>query len=160
MLPAIPAFGFLTLELWIKTTDHPVGKSRAWRISFILCGATSIFIGLVSFLAVTFFPHILEHRTQKYVVQKYQTLQLSSATNPGQLYYWNKHYYSAEFYTKGQVKTLHQLSELTPILANDTLDFLVVRKKDKPYLPRNILEQWEPIQTFKNSTLYRERPHS
>ena len=155
VITGVHAISFLSIDLW--------------RYAFKFDGAPGR--GVVRFFTTTVsFPVILivsamglfllsgpggPKKTQKYLVEKVESLRDESG---GDLYYWRKRYYSAEFYTGGQVEVLDTDVQLGELLADEKRDFLAVRSNRASTLPAEFLDNFKFIGKFGKEVLYYERP--
>jgi len=160
-LSGIPAFGFLALSLWQQyspnspSTHSPKGMIPFYKGSSI----AAVIIALIALIAISFFPNLLGHRTQKYLIQKANSVQQETANTDSCVYYYPKRYYSAEFYSEGNATHLRTSEELSKLLSNNTRDILAIRKKDEGRLPSGFIHHFTLIETFqKGHQLYLENP--
>ena len=161
VLPGIPAMGFLALELWQKSSsqneNQPTLSSGALRF-YTASGALAVSIGIIALIGITWNPHIIEHRTQMFLVQKVKSENEKTPDKDGKLFYWHKRYYSAEFYTQGKTKVIQSPEDIQNILSNNSRDFLAIRKKYISHLPFDLESNFSQVANFKkNIILYREK---
>jgi 4-amino-4-deoxy-L-arabinose transferase-like glycosyltransferase len=137
VLPAIPAIGFLALELWSQSTSPASVTSPEWCKFYSSSMATSLVIVTSTLIGISIYPQLVAHKCEKFTVQYTQQQRKG---NLGNLYYWEKRFYSAEFYSQGNATTIYDLKKLNASLSNDRKDFIVIRKKDLRDIPAKIMD--------------------
>ncbi len=161
VLPAIPALGFLALDLYLKAHAPSPLTPRTLGRWFTITGSISTILAITACAIIIIKPHVLEHRTQKFLIQDVEHINTQSSLARGDLYYWHHRFYSAEFYSSGKSKTIKKLEELTPLFENPQLDFLVIRERDLHEIPASILTKFKKLKSYrKDVVLYRETPPS
>ncbi|WP_309489034.1 ArnT family glycosyltransferase [Oceaniferula flava] len=158
VITGIPAMAFLSVELWCMT-DTAHARPSAYSKRFFATSTVAFFaICATAFAIFTVNPDLIAKRSQVSLVAKTQQLREQSTEPPGNLYYWRKRFYSAEFYTQGRAKKLETDAELHAILNNGEQDFLAVRSSSLESLPADCLGRFKNRGTIGKMTLLQERP--
>jgi 4-amino-4-deoxy-L-arabinose transferase-like glycosyltransferase len=127
VITVLPPLTLLILEFWYRYNYINLEKTNTKKIllTALLAPITVIFL---TFWFVTATPNLNKinaAKTQKHLAQEYLKLR---ASENSQLYYYSQRKYSAEFYSRGQVKFTTDINELKKLLTNDTKDFIAIKK--------------------------------
>ena len=155
VITGVPAISFLAIDLWrygFKFTGVP-GK-RVVRFFAATASFAAILFIIATGVSLLGVPGVFQ-KTQKHLVETAKSLRDGSC---GDLYYWKKRYYSAEFYTDGQVEVLDSDAQLDELLTNDRCDFLAIRSSHISDLPDEFLDNFKFIGKFGKEVLYYEQP--
>ena len=154
-LPAMPAASVLLVQTWLDSSGTgPALSDRAVRVFKGL--SVGVVIVMTAFSAVyAIAPGLISKKSQKLVIAE-ATAQ--APYNVGEIVYWRKRYYSAEYYTEGKSKRIESLPELSAYLADNRRDFLVIRPGNLKDIPRTMLDRFNPIGPFGKDLLYLEKP--
>jgi 4-amino-4-deoxy-L-arabinose transferase-like glycosyltransferase len=153
VITGIPAICFLSIDLWgyaLRINERP-GKNL--RRFFIGTAGFASILFTIAYAVFVFGGPASAKKSQKYLVER--TVELREADS-GDLFYWQKRYYSAEFYTAGQVKVIDSTEQLESILDNGRRDFLAMRKNKVDSIPSEILKHFQQIDFYGKDVLYYE----
>lgn len=154
-LPAMPAASVLLVQMWLdSSTENAAISDRAVRVFKGL--SVSVVIVMTAFSAVyAVAPGLISKKSQRLLIAE-ATAQ--APYNVGEIVYWKKRYYSAEFYTEGRSKRIESLPALSAYLVDNRRDFLVIRPGNLKEIPRAMLDRFDPIGPFGKDLLYLEKP--
>jgi 4-amino-4-deoxy-L-arabinose transferase-like glycosyltransferase len=134
-LPALPAFAVLTVELWcrfrtpgqgrIDASDEPVNH-RVLAATFAMPIAL-----LIMTIIYADDQQILLKASQRNTAEYYLQARPTPASG---LYYFRRHYYSAEFYSAGKAQVIW-LEDLEKLLSNGVVDFVVIQREELEKIP-------------------------
>jgi hypothetical protein len=134
VFPVLPAFSLLFTELW-KRTKHSVEKSL-WipyvALTAGVCALVATFVFLID-------PNQVA-KTQKPVIEAWSQQSLSAQS---ELYYWGMPDFSAQFYSRGKVKSLSTLKDLCRAFQNGKDFYLVIYAVDYAAFPQDLLFQFQ-----------------
>tara|TARA_R110002124_G_scaffold44904_2_gene136309 strand:+ start:89 stop:1528 length:1440 start_codon:yes stop_codon:yes gene_type:complete len=154
-LPALPAAAFLLVQSW--TDAHDQGAAITKRSALIF---KSLSVGVI--VVMTVFSAVYA-AAPGLISKKSQNLLVAEATsqapyNVGELIYWKKRYYSAEFYTQGTSKRINTLDALSAYLSDNRRDFLVIRPAALKALSDEMRDRFALIGPFGKDLLLLEKP--
>ncbi len=153
-LTGLPAFAILLVEMWCRSlSTESCGAELPYRHRFWLLFSVPSLVALTASLLIVFTPTIVQKLTQKFLVQKYLALRPSADS---QLYYLSNRSYSAEYYTRGQVRYIHNMDEMRPLLTNTSRDFLVVKERDIGKIPDDISKHFLKVAAVGEVLLFEE----
>lgn len=143
VFPALPAFALLYAEIFQSVCLSKVKKQFIILATIFGIGAL-IIVGLFSYK-----PEYVT-KSQKPIIEAWQ----KQAPAPGSnLIYWSfKPSFSAQFYTYGKVKTIHDPVNLCSALSNGLDNYIVVRTNSEspiPEIPKTVLRHLTKVNTIK-----------
>ena len=153
VLTGIPACCFLAIELWTVTRSS---ENASYPVKFYTGTAVfSLLLFLSAYIAYQVNPEQLSKKSQIFLVEKTKQLRQSP---DGELYYWKKRFYSADFYTGGKAKRVDDETQLMEVIQNDQRDFLAIENKTKVIqrIPAELLSSFTSVGTFGKMVLYYE----
>ncbi len=155
VLSGIPAAAYLLIELWQRSraSERAVPSSTVIHAFALTAGSTTLVFASV-FIALLMLGAGASKKSQKYLVERVASIR---EPDSGELFYWKKRYYSAEFYTAGRVRTIESGERLEDLLQNGTRDFLSVRQSKLKQLPEGFIEHFDYEGTFGKDDLYYEK---
>jgi 4-amino-4-deoxy-L-arabinose transferase-like glycosyltransferase len=154
VMPGLPAFAMLLIEFWLAKTHQgeAIAQSISGRgFSYPLIGMVTpvLVLGLV----FTIGPELVSRKSQKAVVSHYDTLRPNAESK---LVYVYPRPHSAEFYSRGKaIKS--SPDQVEQYFLNGTQDFFVLRSVDFALMPAAALARLEPVWTYREYSLMRER---
>ena len=89
--------------------------------------------------------------TDKYLLE-HQKNNLVSGQMP--VYYWADKTYSSQFYSKGKVKIIENLTELDSILNNQNTILFTIRKKKVKEIPEKYKRQFTFLDSNQKTAIY------
>ncbi|KGP62348.1 dolichyl-phosphate-mannose-protein mannosyltransferase [Legionella norrlandica] len=141
VFPALPAFALLFSEIWHRSNEK-LDNLNWVLISSLLCGV--LFLAGAFILKVK--PEIVPN-TQKPIISTWFKQHPASGSN---LIYWDyKTDFSAEFYSKGKVKSVKNIEGLCQLLSNHLENYLVIDSNETGQIPKNLFEKFTPVKTFR-----------
>lgn len=154
-LPAMPAAALLLVLTWINSS--PPGEATSHRERQVFKGVTLGLSGLVAAALITTLlaPDLIATRSQKALVAEVQRL---APPDAGDLVYWRKRYYSAEFYTRGKLRQIETEEALSRLVSDQRRDFFVVRPGSLPKISSDLMAHFAPIGQFGRVLLFLEKP--
>jgi len=154
-LPAMPAAAFLLVQSWTDAHDDGAAITKRSGIIFkILCVAV-VFV-MTAFSAIyAANPGLISKKSQFLLVAEATS---KAPYNVGEIVYWKKRYYSAEFYTRGTSKRIKSLDALSDYLSDSRRDFLVIRPGSLKDIPDAMRDRFAPIGPFGKDLLFLEKP--
>jgi glucan biosynthesis protein len=122
--------------------------------SFFITSLLTPIIILVCIAAYVAKPNALPKHSEKDLVNDYLHI---SADKKSQLWYFDERRYSADFYSKGHVKTLKPDDDLNALSNNNVVDYIAV---DKKHLNHKLIillaNHFKNIGTYREIKLYQE----
>ncbi|MBK8976292.1 MAG: glycosyltransferase family 39 protein [Planctomycetes bacterium] len=151
-LTAMPAAAMLAVDLLaaIRLPSRAVWRSA----SITLLGLGTLYT--VALGTIAWSANTSPRKSHKWIVQACSSLVPDDER--GTLYVWDFRYYSAEFYTAGKVRVLHDADALRSVLGNGQRDFLSVRTDHVADLPGELLARFRPVGRFGKDLLFVESP--
>lgn len=149
--PALPAFAILLAELLRRfdAAEKPLG-ARLLSLNFVTPIVLLIVAGVYS----------LNHQTLLKSSQK-ATAELYLETRPSAdsgLYYYDRRYYSGEFYSAGKAKVV-DATEIPALLDNGVTDFLVIQQDDLAQLAPELRTHFKTLRQFGDFVMLQENPN-
>jgi 4-amino-4-deoxy-L-arabinose transferase-like glycosyltransferase len=156
VITGVPAVSFLAIDMWRYAFKFEGTPGRGVVRFFTATASLAVVLFIVATGIFLLVGPGVPKKTQKYLVEKVDSLR---DENGGKLYYWKKRYYSAEFYTNGQVEVLDTNTQLDELLFNKKRDFLAIRSNYGSDLPVDFLDKFQFIGKFGKDVLYYEFPN-
>lgn len=148
-LPAMPAGAILLAEFFIRLNCDNL-RSKAFFITLLITP-----IALLIFTSGYIIkPNSMPKHSEKDLVGQY--LQLSEGKK-SQLWYFEERKYSADFYSRGHVKTIKANTDIATLSNNNTIDYLAIDKKHVSSDLTQLLEKsFKYIGNYRDIRLYQE----
>jgi hypothetical protein len=157
VLTGVPAFAILAADVWERRIVALEHSQTVSRFRGLLWPAMGLIIPLIYLIGIiTVGPEMVSRRSQKEVVEKYNSLRTEQTSK---LVYVYKIPYSAEFYSQGSAEQSSP-DQIERYFQNENQDFFVFRSDDFERLPAAVSEKLEQVWQYKNLTLLRERTTS
>lgn len=128
VITGVPACCYLAVELWVITRRGELTSNPARVRFFVGTALFSLFLYGGALVVLAADTERINKKSQIHVIAK--TTELREGTN-GKLFYWQKRFYSAQFYSRGEVKVLKKLEQLEAVATNDSRDCVVMRHREK-----------------------------
>jgi len=157
VITGLPAMSFLVINLWRYARHSDATPSRGLIRFFMSTASVAAVFFLGAYVVFLVKAPLGMRKSQITLVEKVNDLR---GEESGGIYYWQKRYYSAEFYTGGEAKTLETKEKLDALLENQQRDFIVVRKNRIERLPPEFPEHFRFVGTYGRDALYYEIPLS
>jgi 4-amino-4-deoxy-L-arabinose transferase-like glycosyltransferase len=154
VITGLPAMCFLLIDFWRHAGLSTGGIHKYLVRSFAATAVVVVVIFMGVYGSVILRGEAVVHKSQKYMIEQIHRL---CALDSGDIYYFKKRYYSAEFYSAGRVHTIESVEDLEKLQHNQSLDFLVVRKKDVSRLPEKLFSHFKFEGYHGKEALYYER---
>ncbi len=153
VITGLPAVCFLVIDMWQYAGEGaPTPKRGVVRFYVATVSVAMLLFTLVYGAAVLGGSSVVQ-KSQKYLIEDANQIR---GTDGGDIYYLDKRYYSAEFYSAGKVHTVKGLDQLDEILNNGERDFLVLRKNRMAKLPADFLTKFKLERLYARDALYYE----
>lgn len=153
VFPVLPAFALLFTELW-KRLNLPLIKSLWLPYVALTVGCCSIVVTLIFVIK----PDLVA-KTQKPVIQAWKNQHPSS--NSTLIYWGGTPDFSAQFYSRGVVKSVNNMNELCHYLKKNGELYLVVNANDVAAIPLDFfgqLKHLDVINLRKNKVILYQVP--
>jgi 4-amino-4-deoxy-L-arabinose transferase-like glycosyltransferase len=156
VLPGLPAFACLAIELWRRQRALNPDLIEAWPARGFIAACTVILVVCVAMSAMYLAGNAeIMKSSQRELVRIWQT---QKQTEDSQLVYFDKSYQSAIFYSRAKVRTIETIEELNTLLDNSSLDFIAIKDRDLPLLTPNLKAHFHQVAHFEDTTLLAEQP--
>jgi len=119
VLPAIPAASILLVECWtILINSNPYKTPSKFLIkNFFVAACFPILLFTIFWILLSHPQNTISKSSQRWTIEYINKSDVIKESNFGNLYYWRKHYYSTDYYSKGRaitLKTEQQLDDIMP----------------------------------------------
>jgi 4-amino-4-deoxy-L-arabinose transferase-like glycosyltransferase len=150
-MTGLPAGAVLVPELRGLLRSRTPDGIRAGRWIVGGCSAMALALFTAALVVFTVYPDRAPKRSQKPVVCD------ALGVDPGaRLHYWNRRYYSAEFYSGGKARPLRTEDDLRALLGNGRRDFLALYPAEREALPSWFVRSFEPVSIHQRTLLLME----
>lgn len=150
IIPTYPLVGLPPLAALMALHLSDRQATNEWRLPGF--AAITVLLGLLALLAFSsLFPSLAPKQSQKPVIATWQHLRPHADTP---LAYFQKHYYSAYFYSHGQVDQLDSIQALGQYLTQHPQGFVAMRSNRVEELPDALRQRLHPVQSFPYVSLF------
>jgi len=149
VLPGIPALSLLGGYFLVRRDNKLID-------SLLTTGLTTVLImSLVFIVALPYTGHS-ERKSERSLVQYYQSLQSNGASNGTQLAYFGEPPYSASFYSNGSITSVKNITTLRDLMKQKNHIVIAISNDPEPELESLIKGNLRKLKTFRRYTLYTE----
>jgi 4-amino-4-deoxy-L-arabinose transferase-like glycosyltransferase len=151
VLPGIPALSLLGGYYLVRQDEKFVDR-------LLTTGLTTVLVMSLVFIVVLPYTGHSERKTERSLVQYYQS-QLSGASRDAtQLVYLGKEPYSASFYSNGSIVSVENESDLLDLLRQKDHLFIAISNDSDPTALPLIKDRLRKVKAFGRYSLYTENP--
>lgn len=142
----------LMAAIWARS--DVAGKSAGRHNLFF---STALLSAVLVVIATGYFGSLSKHDLPQFSQKPVMALFDSLRSPDSQLRYFNKRYYSAEFYSRGAARYTEKKADLQALLHNDSRDFIVVPDGDINMVPADVLDHFVQRGDFTDVILLQEK---
>lgn len=143
-LPSMIPLGLLVMYYF-----ESYHKNKRWVVG-------AMFVPILVFICFisinTFYTDVSWQNTDKHLVGKINPLETTN------IYAWEFKSYSSQFYTSGQIKTLHNSEELENILKEEKTFYILSRNANYKHMPEALKKHLFKIGANRKSQLFIHKP--
>lgn len=151
----VPAVCFLSVNLWKFASLDGSFPSKGTCRFFVGTALTAFLIFAIAYVAFSTLGSDAMKKSQMYAIAEIERL---GGDDAGSVNYWQRRYYSAEFYTNGKSRVVEDEVGLLNLIENDKRDFLLTRSGNTKGIPQNVMERFAFKGRFGKDDLFFEKP--
>lgn len=156
IIATYPLVGLPPLAALIVLQTRDGQLTRGWTLPSL--ATVTVVLGLVMILAFRGLPgEMTAKNSQQPVIEAWKQ---HRSSDEAPIAYYKKHYYSAHFYSHGQVRHLDDEAALKYYLAENPHAFVVVHKRQRNQLPESVSDSLVLVQRYPFVSLFSARGSS
>ena len=153
VLPGIPALSLLGGYYLVRQDSKFVDR-------LLTTGLTTVLVMSLVFIVVLPYTGHSERKSERSLVQYYQSHLSNGSTNGTRLVYLGQPPYSASFYSNGSITPVDNQSALLDLLKQKDHLFIAIGNDPDPAVASLIKDRLRKVKAFRRYTLYTENSHT